>query len=183
MAQWAVMISDERLEAERLFHHDTLDLPEPAGGRRPQPGDAVVVLAGGAPPAVVATGRIAGLAPGDRVDPGALTVAYTQRCFDDPQPADGLALGGAVTALEPDIFRALVSRLAPAPDLRTWLVSVDLPIEASTPAEAVRRFWSYVMELGPRELPAFVSPSDDELAMQAYVLGEEASLDPEEEDD
>jgi hypothetical protein len=88
-----------------------------------------------------------------------------------------------VTALEPDIFRALVARLAPAPDLRTWLVSVDLPIEASTPAEAVRRFWSYVMELGPRELPAFVSPSDDELAMQAYVLGEEASLDPEEEDD
>ncbi len=38
------------------------------------------------------------------------------------------------------------------------------------------------MELGPRELPTYVSPSDDELAMQAFVLGEEANQDPEEED-
>jgi hypothetical protein len=65
----------------------------------------------------------------------------------------------------------------------TWLVSVDLPIEAVSPAEAVRAFWSYVYELGPRELPAFVAPSDDELAMQAYVLGAEANLDPEEDDE
>jgi hypothetical protein len=38
------------------------------------------------------------------------------------------------------------------------------------------------MELGPRELPTFVSPSGDELAMQAFVLGAEANQDPEEDD-
>jgi hypothetical protein len=55
-------------------------------------------------------------------------------------------------------------------------------VEAPTPAEAVRQFWSYVLELGPAELPAFVSPYGDELAMQAFVLGEEANLDPEEDE-
>ena len=60
-------------------------------------------------------------------------------------------------------------------------VSVDLPVEAETPGEAVRQFWSYLRELGPRELPAFVAPLGDELAMQAFVLGEETNLDPEEE--
>ena len=63
-----------------------------------------------------------------------------------------------------------------------WLVSVSIPVEAHSPAEAVREFWTYVAELGPRELPAFVSPAGDELAMQAYVLGVEAKLDPEEDD-
>jgi len=33
-----------------------------------------------------------------------------------------------------------------------------------------------------RELPAFVWPYGDELAMQAFVLGEETNLDPEEDD-
>ena len=46
----------------------------------------------------------------------------------------------------------------------------------------MRIFWSYVQELGPRELPAFVSPYGDELAMQAFVLGVEANQDPEEDD-
>jgi hypothetical protein len=64
---------------------------------------------------------------------------------------------------------------------RTWLVSVDLPIEADSPAEAVQRFWSYVRELGPDELPAFVWPTGDELAMQAYVAGEPHDLDPEDD--
>ncbi len=45
----------------------------------------------------------------------------------------------------------------------------------------MRLFWSYVRDLGPAELPAFVSPAGDELAMQAFVLGEEANQDPEEE--
>ena len=75
----------------------------------------------------------------------------------------------------------LAARSAPAVDSQTWLVSLDLPIEAPTPAEAVRLFWSYVRDLGPAELPAFVSPAGDELAMQAFVLGEEANQDPEEE--
>ena len=39
-----------------------------------------------------------------------------------------------------------------------------------------------MQELGPRELPAFVSPAGDELAMQAFVLGAEANQDPEEDD-
>ena len=70
-----------------------------------------------------------------------------------------------------------------APERRPWLVSVAMPIEADSPADAVRQFWSYVAELGPAELPAFVWPSGDELAMQAFVLGVEANQDPEEEDE
>ena len=58
---------------------------------------------------------------------------------------------------------------------------MDLPIEADSAAEAVRRYWSYVRDLGPTELPAYVAPLDDELAMQAYVMGQEAALDPEED--
>jgi hypothetical protein len=65
---------------------------------------------------------------------------------------------------------------------RTWLVSVDLPIEADTPEDAVALFWRYVGELGPDQLPAFVSPLEDELAMRAFVAGEPANLDPEEDE-
>jgi hypothetical protein len=65
---------------------------------------------------------------------------------------------------------------------QTWLVSVDLPIEAATPAEAVQQFWAYVRDLGADELPAFVSPTGDELAMQAYVAGVPHDLDPEDDD-
>ncbi|GIH11285.1 hypothetical protein Rhe02_93520 [Rhizocola hellebori] len=61
------------------------------------------------------------------------------------------------------------------------MVSVALPIEAGSPAEAVAEFWRYVTELGPAELPAFVSPAEDELAMQAYVADEPAPQDPEED--
>ena len=35
----------------------------------------------------------------------------------------------------------------------------------------------------PVELPTYVWPLGDELAMQVFVLGEEANQDPEEEDD
>ncbi len=66
--------------------------------------------------------------------------------------------------------------------MRTWLVSLDLPIEADTAADAVREFWAYVRALGPDELPTFVSPTGDELAMQAMVAGEPVNLDPEEDD-
>jgi hypothetical protein len=60
---------------------------------------------------------------------------------------------------------------------------VDLPIEAATPADAVRQYWSYLRELGPQELPAYVSPTENQLAMQAFVFGDEANQDPEEPDD
>jgi hypothetical protein len=62
-----------------------------------------------------------------------------------------------------------------------WLVSVALPIEAPSAMDAVREFWAYVTNLGPEELPAFVSPAADELAMRAYVMDREAALDPEED--
>jgi hypothetical protein len=65
---------------------------------------------------------------------------------------------------------------------KTWLVSVDLPIEADSPSEAVAQFWAYLRELGSGELPAFVSPTGDELAMRAYVRDEPVNLDPEEDE-
>ncbi|MEU1747974.1 hypothetical protein [Micromonospora arida] len=187
---WAVLLPAERYEAERLVHHDTLELTGLTDVARPGLGDKVAVLVD-APPRLVALGRVT--APGRRhredpddpqspVEPGTLVVAYTRRAFDEPVPADLLTLDGPITAVEPAAFRALVDQLGPPPARRTWLVSLDLPIEAGTPAEAVRLFWSYVQELGPRELPAFVSPSGDELAMQAFVLGEQANQDPEEDD-
>ena len=188
MRHWAVVISDERYEAERLFHHDTLELTG-LDGPRPAPGDEVLVVAGKDEPAVVALGRVRLVAPErDPDDPAPgddepLVVNYTRMAFDEPVPAGELALTRPVEPVAPETFRALSGGLPPAPDRTTWMVSLDLPIEAATPAEAVRVFWSYVMELGPRELPAFVSPAGDELAMQAFVLGEEANLDPEEDED
>ncbi|WFE50455.1 hypothetical protein [Micromonospora sp. WMMD1155] len=187
---WAVLLPAERYEAERLVHHETLELTGLADVARPGPGDQVAVLVD-APPRLVALGRVAATGrrhredpddPQSAVEPGALVVAYTRRAFDEPVPADLLTLDGPVSPLDPAAFRALADQLGPPPARRTWLVSLDLPIEAGTPAEAVRLFWSYVQELGPRELPAFVSPAGDELAMQAFVLGAEANQDPEEDD-
>ncbi|MEU5904207.1 hypothetical protein ABZ780_07495 [Micromonospora sp. NPDC047467] len=187
---WAVLLPAERYEAERLVHHDTLELTGLTDVGRPRPGDQVAVLAD-EPPRLVALGRVTAPAqrhredpddPQSPVEPGTLVVAYTRRSFDEPVPADLLAFDGPLTALAPAAFRALADQLGPPPARRTWLVSLDLPIEAGTPAEAVRLFWSYVQDLGPRELPAFVSPSGDELAMQAFVLGAEANQDPEEDD-
>jgi hypothetical protein len=175
MAQWAVVISDERYEAERLFHHDTLDLAAVAGAEHLALGDELLVLVGAQHPMVVALGQV-------RQRPaGPLVISYTHRVFDEPQPADQLALDGVLTRLEPAAYRAVADRVAPPAANTTWLVSLDLPIEANSPAEAVRQFWTYVMQLGPRELPAFVWPAGNELAMQAFVLGDEANLDPEEE--
>ncbi|MEU8296452.1 hypothetical protein AB0C04_04095 [Micromonospora sp. NPDC048909] len=186
---WAVLLPAARYDAERLVHHDTLELTGLDEIGRPRPGDEVAVLAD-EPLRLVALGRVAaptGARPEDPDDPqsdreAALVVTYTRRAFDEPVPAEQLALDGPVTALDPAAYRALADRLGPPPARRTWLVSLDLPIEADTPAEAVRLFWSYVQELGPRELPAFVSPAGDELAMQAFVLGAEANQDPEEDD-
>jgi hypothetical protein len=149
----------------------------------------VLVVAGHETPAVVALGLVrpvtAELDPDDPPlgDDEPLVVTYTRRAFDEPVPAERLALDHPVAPVDPDTFQAITGSLRPAVDRSTWLVSLDLPIEASSPAEAVRVFWSYVMELGPRELPTFVSPAGDELAMQAFVLGEEANLDPEEDED
>ncbi|MEU8259159.1 hypothetical protein AB0C02_00845 [Micromonospora sp. NPDC048999] len=187
---WAVLLPAERYEAERLVHHDTLELTGLDDVARPRPGDLVAVLVD-EPLRLVALGRVA-LATGEtredpddpqsEAGPGVLAVSYTRRLLDEPVPVDGLALDGPVTRLDPALWRGLADRLGPPPARRSWLVSLDLPIEAASPAEAVRIFWSYVQELGPRELPAFVSPTGDELAMQAFVLGAEANQDPEEDD-
>ncbi|MFC0507837.1 hypothetical protein [Micromonospora costi] len=186
---WAVLLPAGRYDAERLVHHDTLELTGLDETVRPRPGDEVAVLVD-EPVRLVALGRVsapAGARPEDPDDPqsdreAALVVTYTRRAFDEPLPAGHLTLDGPVTALDPAVYRGLADRLGPPPPRRTWLVSLDLPIEADSPAEAVRLFWAYVQELGPRELPAFVSPSGDELAMQAFVLGAEANQDPEEDD-
>jgi len=172
MAHWAVVVPAELWATERLFQHDTLTLP----GGGPAGGDDVVLIAGDEPRAV-ALGRVADTA-GD-----AMLVAYTRRAFDAGVPAGTLPLADAVTPLSDANFALVADKLGGGPPPRAWLVSLDLPIEAGSRAEAVRQFWSYVLELGPTELPAFVSPYGDELAMQAFVLGEEANLDPEEDED
>jgi hypothetical protein len=171
MAQWAVVIPADRWATERLFHHDTLTV----AGSGPAVGDEVLLVAGDAPQAV-ALGVVRDVAD------GALLVRYTRRAFDAAVPADELKLSEPATPVEPETFARLAGRLGGDRDRQTWLVSLDLPIEAASPAEAVRQFWSYVQELGPAELPTYVSPAGDELAMQAFVLGAEANLDPEEDD-
>jgi hypothetical protein len=183
MAQWAVIIPADRWATERLFHHETLTVAGLAGVQ-PAPGDAVLLVAGEETPQVVALGVVDG-APARRGAHGVpeLAVTYTRRAFDEPVPADELKLAEPVAEVDEELFQRFATRLGNGPDRRTWLVSLDLPIEAASPAEAVRQFWSYVHELGPAELPTFVSPSGDELAMQAFVLGEPANQDPEEDED
>ena len=183
MAQWAVIIPADRWATERLFHHDTLTVAGLAGVQ-PAAGDEVLLVAGEQAPQVVALGVVDGV-PAQRGAHGVpeLSVTYTRRSFDEPVPADELKLVEPVVEVEEELFRRLVARVDAGPDRQTWLVSLDLPIEAATPAEAVRQFWSYALELGPAELPTFVSPSGDELAMQAFVLGEQANQDPEEDED
>ncbi|GAA1805178.1 hypothetical protein HC028_03690 [Planosporangium flavigriseum] len=197
MAHWAVAVPVERYEAERLFLHETLELTG-LDGPLPAVGDEVALVAVGAEPVVFALGRVVAVG-GDAHDPDdpaagqpatALDIEYTYRLFDAPLPADDLVdgadagHGAGVLPVAPDRFAALVDKVAAEPAARReWLVGVYLPIEASSPAEAVRAFWTHVQQLGPRELPAYVSPRGDELAMQAYVLGEVTNLDPEEDDE
>jgi hypothetical protein len=183
MAQWAVIIPADRWATERLFHHDTLTVAGLAGAQ-PAPGEPVLLVTEGEIPQVVALG-VADAAPARHGAHGVpeLTVSYRRRSFDEPVPADELKLAEPVAEVDEELFERLATRLGNGPDRQTWLVSLDLPIEAATPAEAVRQFWSYALELGPAELPTFVSPAGDELAMQAFVLGEQANQDPEEDED
>lgn len=172
MAHWAVVFPAERLDEERLVAHDSLPLPTDGDG--PVSGDVVLLIAGAS---VFGLGRVR----------TAGEVHYTHRLIDDPLPVGDLKLSGpGVYPLEPSVFEASAGAVDPylrtdGPK-RTWLVSVDMPIEAASPAEAARLFWSFVYELGPQELPAFVSPAGNELAMQAFVLGVETNQDPEEDD-
>jgi len=168
MRYWAVVVPPERWDRERLFAAASVELP----GAGPEAGDQVLLVSG------------AGVFGLGRIRDGAC--AYTHRMIDEPLPADGLPLGGpGVHEVTAGVFETYAGKvgadLRVDADRRSWLVSVDLPIEAATAAEAVRQFWTFVTELGPRELPVFVAPEGDELSMQAYVLGEPAALDPEDD--
>jgi hypothetical protein len=204
MTQWAVIIPAQLWATERLFQHQTLTVPG-SPGAEPVVDDEVLLVAGAS---VVALGRVVKQGGGELVvaytrrafdspAPAAELAAAGQLASAElaagrpavagelaaaGRLAAGLPAAGAVVALAAGVYDEYAARLGGDLDRRTWLVSVDLPIEATTPAEAVRLFWSYVAELGPAELPAFVSPAGNELAMQAFVLGEEANLDPEEDD-
>ena len=178
MAHWAVIIPADRWATERLFHHDTVTV---SGGAGPvEPDDEVLLVVGG---------EVVALTQAVEADGDDLVLAYLRRAFDEPVPAAELHLDEhdvRIAAVDPAVFRRLAGAIGGTTavgEKKSWLVSVALPIEAQTPAEAVRQFWSHVLELGPVELPTYVWPSGDELAMQAFVLGEEANQDPEEEDE
>jgi hypothetical protein len=173
MAHWAAIIPAEQWTTERLFHRDTLTLEAGAG-----------VVAADDEVLLVADDQVVALARAGKSDGERLSLTYLRRSFDAPVTSEGLSLTGEVSPVEPGTFRRLAAALGAGRGAgQSWLVSVTLPIEATTPAEAVRQFWSHVSEMGPVELPTYVWPLGDELALQVYVLGEEANQDPEEEDD
>jgi hypothetical protein len=176
---WVAVVPAERFATERLYAFDELALPGAGDGDEgPRVGESVAFVAATEPPVLFGLGWVRDAA-------GEVRVRYTHRLFDEPLPVEATFRPG-LRAVPPGEFRALTS--AVGSDRRTdtdrseWFVSVALPIEASSRAEAVREFWTHVAKLGPGELPAFVWPRGDELAMQAYVLGVEANLDPEEDD-
>ncbi|GAA2376444.1 hypothetical protein [Dactylosporangium salmoneum] len=192
MAKWVVVVSGEQYEAERLYGAGGISVP----GAGFATGDEALLVA--SPDDEPAKDDEPGLrdeaALGGRVGQGSAVVfglaradadgklQYTVNLLDAPLPAGGLAGPVGARRVDEAAYLAVAGKVGrPAAGKRTWLVSVDLPIEATSPGEAVRAFWSYVRELGPAELPAFVWPAGDELAMQAYVLGAEANQDPEED--
>ncbi|MGI5247044.1 hypothetical protein [Dactylosporangium sp. CA-139066] len=168
MGQWVVVVSGEQYESERLYGGEALTVADGGFGA----GDEVLLVAAVEPAVVFGVGRAES---GERL-------RYTVNLLDSPLAAEGLPVEVGVWGVDEEAYRAVARRAVVEPEeRRTWLVSVDMPIEASSPGDAVRAFWSYVRELGPAELPAFVWPAGNELAMQAYVLGAEANQDPEEE--
>jgi hypothetical protein len=174
MRHWVGIVSEEQFASERLYARDTVAVP--AGRHAPQPGDPVVLVAGRR---IIGHGLVEG-----PTGEGTVLVRYSERSFDDPVPATGLPVTPgwqSVTAAEHSRLAGLAG--VQAGSRSVWFVSVALPIEAASRAEAVREFWTYLEKLGPRELPAYVWPLGDELAMQAFVLGAVTNLDPEEDGD
>jgi len=164
---WVLVLADDDYAVERLYANTAVPVDE-----RVNVDDRVVL---------VADGQVFGL--GRAYEPG--QVRYTHRLFDDPVPFAAAGAPG-LRPLTADVYDSVTAGIGAErrvdADKRTWLVSVDLPIEAVSPAEAVREFWTYVRQLGPGELPAYVWPTGEELAMQAYVLGDVTSDDPEDDD-
>jgi hypothetical protein len=191
---WVATVPEEDYRGECLYAHDEVTVGGPgrnADTGAPEPGDPVALVAGTVPPVLFGLGRVT--AAGTQIQ-----VRYERRWFDHPVPVEGLGLPAGppdpaearaecagLIAVPGGVFQRLARHGAgstPTTPRESWLVSVALPIEASSRGEAVREFWSYVERLGPRELPAFVCPVGDELATQAYVLGGPTDLDPEQDD-
>lgn len=199
MGHWMIAVSGDRYQAERLYQHEVVELP---GGAAVVGDDVVLVAPGDAGPVVFGVGRVLSVRPPETIaddpdeatdpaGPRTVVVEYVRRYLDRPVPVGEAGCGGyaeraaaAPVPLAAADYAALTGRLGPTgtQPVRDWMVSLDMPIEASSPAEAVRVFWTYVRQLGPAELPAFVWPHGDELAMRPYVLGTEHEMDPEEED-
>ncbi len=185
MRYWAGLVSEEEFASELLYARDVIAIT-PGEVSAPTIGDLVALLVASEPPALFGLGRVIGAS-----ESGKTLVEYRERRLDEPPPvpADTLpdpALLGLSPLRAPTYTRlaGMVTDVdAGAPARTEWFVSVALPIEAATRAEAVREFWTYVDKLGPRELPAYVWPRGDELAMQAFVLGAVTNLDPEDDDD
>jgi hypothetical protein len=189
---WVIAIPGERYAVERLFLRNTLDLGD-VPAPRPRVGDPVVLVALAGAPLIFALGRVAGAS--NTVNHGqaspsagsaALEIAYTNRLFDKPIPADGLLSiqRPGIYLLDGERFTTTIAMLevtAESPgQLNEWQVELCLPIEAASPADAVRSFWTYINELGPSELPVFVAPIGDELALTPYVHSDPAIFDPDE---
>jgi hypothetical protein len=183
MRQWVAIVSEDQFTTERLYARDGVTVP--AGPAEVEEGDAVALVAAGAPSVLFGHGIVRG-----RDDTG-VVVEYRKHVYDDPPPVPADVLPRAATPGVHPLPAAQFTRLATlvagaaeaAAGRSVWFVSVAVPIEAASPAEAVREYWTYVDKLGPRELPAYVWPLGDELAMQAFVLGAVTNLDPEEDDE
>jgi hypothetical protein len=181
MRHWVAVVSAEQFGTERLYAREQVTVP--AGGGTAAEGDPVVLVAAGAPSVLFGHGIVR-----DNGVDGVL-VEYRARLFDDPPPVPADVVPAPATpglaplpAAQFTRLSTLVTAASGAGAGRSvWFVSVAVPIEAGTPAEAVREFWTYMDKLGPKELPAYVWPLGDELAMQAFVLGAVTNLDPEEE--
>lgn len=175
MRYWLLALDDDEYTEQQAYEVEAVEparaLPEGAAD-----GDEVA-LAG--PEGVFALGAV-----------DAPAVAYRRRLEEPVKTSEtarvyGPATNGeagpeAWTELDPDAWEALV-RALPSPERRSdWLVTLSMPIEAVDKAEAVRRFWSYIRSLGPKELPTFVAPYGRELEGTSFLLGVEHEQDPEE---
>ena len=170
---WIAAVPEQTYLNERLYANDVVRL-DARGGLTPAPGDAVALVAIDDHPRLFGLGR---------AQASGSSVRYTRRLLDEPRPLEAEVAAGLsqISAAEYDRLAALAGPVEPSTGRAEWFVTVALPIEAASPAEAVREFWTYVGTLGPQELPAFVWPRRDELAMQTFVLGEPANQDPEDD--
>jgi hypothetical protein len=183
MNHWLAVVPAARYADEVLYARPTCTVAY-QGMEMPVAGDPVLLLAASTQPLIFGVGVIEGTS-----DQRQAIVAYRLRLFDQPVSVGAIEIDSpGLRLVEIDRYERLAAAIPPpaarAPGPKAeWFVSVSLPIEADSQAEAVREFWTYVEKLGPRELPALVWPRGDEMAMQAFVLGAPANQDPEGDDD